>query len=688
MRLAIAVAIAALGVLFFTGNAYPADLVEAAVEPIRAAKLTASVGDLRRADQTARTQTLLLSASHASPEEHATQAREILRREARARWTSVGYALAEVALKVAAGISPRGVVSSVRKLYRAALRPRSRRAAEERALARIEPEVLSGSMSPPVLALHRRLQPGHRKRAAARRVALAERALERGELPLARRQLQSARSLATLFGSVTRSHRRIERLVEAREELSRIPAPLLEDRPIRRTTLADMRLASQLLLGIGPKVGELGGSADLEPELLLASAVARYMAGDAESALRELSQLAEGDGGVAALARRALSDPKLNVSGALARARSRRRFDRALVWLGGRDLEADGRQISLAGIRAWKSALDPVNLVIGIPARVLRGDDAPADELRRAAERYLEVQRTGSERLQLQKLLKRLEAPSARGLHGGAFVDGRLDLPRARTHYVPVTAREIGVERSLLASLEPGALALASVPEEAEGAWIVPVPLAEAMPRERARRLVLGLAERLEAGDARAVGAPTGEAGERLRRLESTLDRSDLGLAIRPWWRKDSRILQDLPRGLADRGRPSARSRISTERRRRKLVVSRELTQGSRCPRNAVCLERSRAFYSQAYAVLGADGGFRLATRAQLGGLALSLELSDALPRATLSIPLGRWLRAGAWLPAGGRLGARLVIGLDGISLGPILPRPDAAFDAALAQGI
>ncbi|MFQ5697409.1 MAG: hypothetical protein ACE5IL_03885 [Myxococcota bacterium] len=678
IRLVVAVAIAALGVLFFTGNAYPAERVASLGRTARAL-------DPQRAQQTARAQALLLSSRRASPEDHVMQAREILSRHARARWTSVGYAVAEVALDVAMGISPRGIVSSVRKLYRAAWRPRSQRDAEERALSRIQPEILSGSTSPRLRTLHERLVRGQRGRSAARRLDLAERTLERGELALARRQLQSARALGTASWRAGQRGQRIGRRLDAREELSRIPPPHLPARSFPATTPADTRRASRLLLGLGP----LGSRRDAEAERdsVLADAVATYLAGDAESALRALRQLAEGSDGAASVARRAISDPRINVSETLARAQRRRSLDRALVWLGGRDLEAHATRISLEGLRAWKGTLDPINLVIGVPARVLRGDDAPDLELRRAAERYLEVQRGGPGRRRVETLLDRLENGTKERTGRVAFVDSRLDLGRARTFYLPVTAREIAVERGLLESVDPELSTGARIPEDAAGAWIVPVARAEGLAREEARRLVLRLAEKLEAGQATAVGAPTREATEALRRLEAILDRRDRGLALRPWPRELRRELPDLPRALADRAPPSRGSLVALERRRRKLRASRSLAGGTRCPTRALCLERTRLFDSQAYATLGDDGGFLIATRARLGRLALSLELEDALPRATLSIPLGRWLRAGSWLPAGEGLGARVVIGLDGISLGPILPGPDAAFGQALTPG-
>jgi hypothetical protein len=49
--------------------------------------------------------------------------------------------------------------------------------------------------------------------------------------------------------------------------------------------------------------------------------------------------------------------------------------------------------------------------------------------------------------------------------------------------------------------------------------------------------------------------------------------------------------------------------------------------------------------------------------------MAISVEIDQLVPKASVSIPIARWLRVDRWFP----LGARLGLGVDGVSLAPVV---------------
>jgi hypothetical protein len=100
---------------------------------------------------------------------------------------------------------------------------------------------------------------------------------------------------------------------------------------------------------------------------------------------------------------------------------------------------------------------------------------------------------------------------------------------------------------------------------------------------------------------------------------------------------------------------------------RRGLAVDGDLMGGAiPCPVGAVCVDSFRALESRAFAEAAVDGEAGVGIAARFQQAEVALRVSDEGPAASVTLPIGRWLGVGRWVP----LGARFGVGVDGLSVG------------------
>jgi hypothetical protein len=430
----------------------------------------------------------------------------------------------------------------------------------------------------------------------------------------------------------------------------------------------ELQATVHLLLGRYAAVAELDASTD---DARLLREVARYLDGNTARALANLRAFSRREGLLGEGARAWLGDPSIiDPDGDLRGARRRHRLDRALLWIGGASLRARGADLSLDGLRAWRQALTPLNLALGLPARALRGVEPATDSVRRAAARYLELRPEGPLAEESRDWMSRAELSRAMRRRGAAWDDGRLVLPAARTPYARILGRPLLVTRAALD--RAGVPALSERVANADALVLVTGPRAVAgegdpLERESALALIQELARGLDSGALRPFGKNRRAALETVRRMDGGIRSGATRAWVRPWSKPTTETRRAL-RALLSDGNEQRVASFDIERGSKDVEASRTLFgRDVACPSRSVCLDRDRAWTSTASAELGSDGGVRLATRATFHDMVVSVEIKELVPRATVSVPIARWLRIDRWLPFGARLG----IGLEGVSVAP-----------------
>jgi hypothetical protein len=656
-RVATVVAIVGFLVLMLNGRAYPAE--QGAVQ-------NPTIDDSvdRTLDPRTEVERILLQRQTVTERERLNEAREVLGRDRRSRVAGMSLAVLDTSWRVAMGGSPRSMWKGARRLYKQGKRWVGHTAAERRALDLIEPAVASGSLDPEILELYTRLREEEEAGLAKHKLDSAERALSEGNLGRARRRLALVRELDP---DAKRLHV-LEELLAEKEELERIPRP--EERLLvaSRPTLDELRLNVALLVGRYERVREAEAQ---ESDERLRRAVALHLSGEIELALAELEALAEGTGTVADIAQHWIDQPALNPELGMRRAGRQHRVDRTLTWLGGGELQQRGTEKSLDGVNAWRHSLAPTNLVVGLPTRMWRGDDASAEDKGTAARRYLQIHPRGPSAAQAVEWLAEAERSLWNDSGSVAWVDGRFVLPPARTAYSGVLGRPILLTRDLLLEAERPELAGRLAEDEALLLAAFPPgmpPRGEPLEREAAIDLVRDVARRLDTGEARAFGRRHRAALEALRHLDTAIRSGRTRVRIAPWSRERETTRNAVESILAD-GEQRHLAWMQVSQGSDSYRASRELAgPGLLCPGRLVCVDRERSFSSGAYAELETDGNMHVGTRARYRGVAVDVGLHEFLPAASLSIPLGSWLRIADWVPAG----ATFAIGAGGVSISPV----------------
>jgi hypothetical protein len=610
----------------------------------------------------------LLDPGTRTAEERVATASRILEDERRARLGRAAYELLHVGLRASIQASPRRLYSSVRRLGRELWSWRDRSPGEDAALALIEPDVERGEVEGEGAALYESLRERERRALLRDLEQRAKAAIRSGDAWRAGRYTSRLEALAADPERVARLRERIAALETDSSES--LPRP---ERALALPDADEVALSAALLAGHDARVLELGGNA---PEQRLARAAALHSSGRRAAAFAELTELAAGEDPVAETARAWLADPEFHPEAELDRLWDQVQIERALGRVGGEELALKGRDVSRSGYRAWQDSVLPLNLALGMPARVLSGWEPQAHAFRELAARYL---RRFPEGVPADETRARLQILGPRPAGTGEWSDGRLVLPPARTEW------RRSVEPYLIASRDALDSAAAPLLDELllpQGALLLSVGRGElegALAGAEAHALIAALAVGLEQGALRGTGVRGGDALAALQRIDAAL-RQGGALVAEPWiWERGS--ASDVASVLLHGGALRTSGEVSVRREQDGIDVDRSLAGAHlHCPLEVTCVDRARQLDSALYARIDEDGELRIGAKAGFQGAMLALEIGDSGPRTSLVVPIGYWLGVGQWVP----VEAHVELGLDGFAvgprLGPLLPtRSDPA---------
>lgn len=652
IRLIAGAALAALFVLVTCGNAFPDDSASRRAAAARAA-----------ADERA-LETLALLAPRAQPDrsERIARARALISKANRRRLSRLGSRFMETALSLAGRASPNRILSGVRDLAQGVDGWGSRTDDDRRALLLLEREVRNGSTDPELLSLYEDLVARWRSDGESLLFRDYEAFMQRTGLGKLRVLVEGSEASVPLrSGSDYRFAR------------AWFTEPADAPSPARDLAPGELRLATYLLAGNYERAGR---AAAPSREASLARAVALYLSGRESIARGLLGSLLDQPDAAGELARGWLAGRLLDPGERFERAARSHRLNHALFWLGGNGLERDGAEVSGASYRAWKSAAQPFNLALSMPARILRGSTPEALSIRTASREYLVSSPSGEHARVAEELLIETEPGELERSRGSVWHDGRLVLPRARTAYRSLLAPPVMITRELLEAsglLDRPRLRLALGDGQALLLRTVSARRVAALgglEPDAARSLVLALAQSVDQERARVEPGERGRfRGEsrsaarahwrivalgELQRLDAVLARgSGLTLAT---WSSQPETLSDRAAGTVDfiEGKLDAEQSLFS-------------TIGA-CPARALCLDKRRSFATSLYADSG--DGFRLGARTEFRDASFSIELVDLWPRVSLVIPISRWLWVDRWFEFEAHLGA----GLGGVSAVPSFP--------------
>jgi hypothetical protein len=576
------------------------------------------------------------------------------------RFRSAARMALAAAWKAGTRQSVRGAISGARSLWRAFRLLRTPSSVERRALALLEAEMRSGTSDDGLEAFHSRLIERARERRLEKRISGVTDALRGGDVAWARMRLGRLRDHAP-------THPRVASLEEAlsKLELRRAEEREFLLRPPSNPVPADANLLQALLLDDVETVCR--GSLDAERSLSCAAGL--YSNGSREEAVDLLERTAEGEGNAASIAARWLGDERIHPEALWTGVGRQDSMRKALGWIGGRDLEERGFEISSRGLKAWRTAASPLNLAVSAPVRMLRGHAPARDRIRRLALYYLDLRPTGPAADEARGWLARTEPSEAEIRRQTLFDDGMLVLPRARTRYTPVVPRPLLVTRALL--LEGGAASRGLAEEFGEAETMLLVPLRDGateegtrLARHRAVSLVANLVVLLEGGVALPVRGERDHALGALRRLDRSL-RSGGGLVARP-------LAAEQPDGIeagllsALEGEPARVAGVEVRSGRDDLKLRQDLFgSDTRCPEGVVCLERKRALSGQMYAQLEIEGEGKLGVVTSVRDASLRIEIDETGPQAKLDLPVAALLGIDRWLPLRAAVAPRQPLGRD-----------------------
>jgi hypothetical protein len=653
VRLVVVMAIVGFLVLLLYGRAYPAEF---------------------RADELTR---LLLNRDPVTPAERVDAARALLRRDRQRGVARVVSAGLDTAWRAATDPSPRGMLRSGKRLYRGVRELLARSPAESRALALLEPEVEAGVDDPGLLALYEELRAREREDQLDRWCAEAERALERGDAPRVRRRIGRIRRLAPEDPRIPELDARLaERTTRAGGEALPVSRTRLElrdeDAPLAAALLAE---GYERLVALEPRTSEQA----------LARAAAMQLSGDLESASSELARLAERPERIGGTASRWLHGRVLEPEQTLRLAVRSYRLRRTLGWLGGAELEEHGLDLSRSGFRAWRESMAPLNVAVSAPTRLLRRRPADVEDLRLAARTYLARLPDGPRAAEAHAWLASTPRSAGEQRRRQVWDDGKLRLLPARTRYARVAPAPVLVTRGLIAALPDTSAEVRDALRDAPMLLLAPREVepeaaARTLGRGAALGLLFALGRGLEEGEIEPFGARSTGARAALRRLDHTL-RSGHALHAIPW-NPDSGE-GSLPQVLLDGEARRVRG-VDLARDGEGLNLRRNLRGNApACPGATVCLDVARELTTVAYADIDTDGDVRLGASASFHDAAVAIEVAAGGPRASLVLPIARWLGFARWVP----LEASVGVHLGGISVGPRFRQP-APILAAEGPGI
>jgi len=624
---------------------------------------------------------LLLAPQLDADAARAREARDLLDVDRNRKIAVISSALVELGIRATFGASPVKLLHSAGELGQGVLAWSDRTRGEEKALLLLAPGALGGELDEGTRELYERL-------AGRERGALVKGLLDDGKRALALGQTRRARIAARRALELDPTSERADSLLEAiaarakADEAHFAFGDLTPGAESLTFAAWDVRLATSLLTD-----GEQSDSpADCDEATRgLARATARYEAGARAEALEELRRIAELDGDAAAIARHVLEDRGVNPERALDDEIFSYTKRRSLGVLGGQPLadngltfEPDNVQFSEEGFdrikksyKVFRKTVNPVNLMVDAPARLLRDWRPEGGALREAARRYLALEPEGARADDAREWLMELGPDERASATVTPFRDGYFVLPHARTRYARVAPGRVVVSLDALQRHAPelvDELGLTGATGFVFGEAALG-EAAESLANARALELLDRLADGLEAGDLRARGQDVGAVLEAVRRLDRRV-RAGATLRVAPRLPDVAATsLSEMGAALVDGKRLRTVGDISVIRKEEDIIAGREIggAGDAFCLPETPCIDRKLAVDGSVFARteggdsagIGAAAGFREAR--------LTVEVGTSGPRANLVLPVARWLGITHLLPIQAHVG----VGLDGISAGP-----------------
>lgn len=618
---------------------------------------------------------VLVSHAPLSSEARVDEAEQLLGEAKQERLANTGSAVLDLLWRGVLLGSPRRILKSGRRVAREVREWMDRSPAEDRALSLLESDVIAGDARGRELYLHLRSREDDQR--ITRWLDEAEEALDDGRLGSARRRLDWITALRP-------EEPELEPLQYALSEAVARTTEQGEPYPLEQIEAWEVPLAAALLADQYATVLAFEGEGD---DLDLAQATALFLSGDRAGAVTRLEQLEGREGAPASLAQTWLADERIHPEAALASSERTFRVRRALGWLGGDRLEENGLSLSRDGYKAWRAALSPLNLVVSLPVRLITGRRPQTDELHDAATSYLDRVPFGPSAAAANAWLDAGMTDGAARRSDRVFDDGHFVLPRAVTSYRRVSALQLlvtpagldVVSRDRVARLGINVttetpLLLTPVSGEVSSAAITLSP-------GTALRLVAGLARGLETGALMGFESERVALLEGLRRLDVSLC-GGAKLVVEPWQPDIPTVRSAVGRALLEGESPAQLQQLRVARRRDSVEVERALFSRSvECPEATLCIDRAHAHEGRLFARVDDDGGMRLGLDGSVANARLVLEIGQSGPRASVVLPIGRWLGVGRWLPAE----LHLDLGLEGLDASPRLGRAHRGRSYALA---
>ncbi|MFQ5515676.1 MAG: hypothetical protein ACE5FG_14780 [Myxococcota bacterium] len=616
VRIARSLAGAGLLILLLQGSAYPyaasstREAANALIEPKRPTAERA----LERADR------LLKEAS--------------LRRRA----ATVGILL-DTAWSALTPLSPRAWLGSTRRILSHLNQLRRRSPEEDRALEILEAGMRTGADGTQIAARYQALRAREVEELVARCLARAEQALAMGTPSAAQRALDRARDLGASASRIEPLERRV-RAAQGHPG-SAEAAPIAPPRPWEAAVAARLLLGRYSEVAASPSPGE-------PPDRVLARAVALHLTGRNQAAGRLLDGLSEQEGTVGKLAAHWLETRVTVASG----------HD------GSQESLAERRQplqeiATLLRVEPQRphDLLSSLQLVAAVSERALRLPESAPRAVRKTAKRFVK-ERTASLRRSLVARTRSwigrerdVEVPT--DTH---WEDAVLSLPRASTRYRPLSPRRLRISHAALkqllaereSSLDAGLLEADAVLLEATAAHRVGAHAR--LLRAEGRALLSSLARGIEEGWLGSERDGQGALLENVRALDRAVA-AGAALRLKPWLGATPSLGPALQKALVQ-GQEARFETVRLERHRKSLKLAGQLLGRSmHCPADLVCVDRVRPLRASFRARVSLMDTPRLGTRASLHGASLSIDLHGAQPRASLLLPVTRWLGLVRWLP-------------------------------------
>lgn len=608
----------------------------------------------------------LVDSTISPSEDRVETVEQILEHDRRDRFRGATRAVLGAALRAATRRSLGAVLEGARAVAQGFRKIRARSDAERGAFRILDAEMREGPPSERLAALHAKLLARARRERTRDRLEDVRAALELGDAAFARTRLERLREQEP-------GHPRTASLEAALAELEERQAQEREAliATASEPSAAEAALLQSLLEGDVEEV-----CAEVEPlDRSLACAAGLYNAGEREEALERLREASKREGPGRLLADRWLEDERLHPEREWTRLRRRERVRQGLSWLGGVELERGGLDLSLSGLRAWRSAVSPFNLALFAPLRVLRHREPDRGEIRSLAISYLDRYPAGPVAEEAREVLAQTAQSAQERRRLALYRDGVLVLPRARTPYVPLRARPVLASTALLGDCAGEGPRVASRFGDAQGVVLLSPEEAAAeegdtliIPQAQALPLIDELASLLDEGRTLPVGGSVDHAAEALRLLDRVA-REEGGLAVRGWDPVSSGGALGFAMAALE-GNQGRLGEVVVRTGGDTVALQRSLPSSIlACPSGLVCLDRVRPVASELYGRVEADGDPRIGVVARARGASLRLEISGVGPRAELDLPVARVFGVERWFP----FRASVELAVDGLRVSPTL---------------